>query len=67
MLGPPPLEDGVAVGRSRLEITTDVVVITRSPVPHWPQVVWTREKAAIIRFRSAVVDTSRHRRGTLSG
>jgi len=27
MLGPSPLEDGAAVGRSRLEIATDVVVI----------------------------------------
>jgi len=44
MLSPPPREDGVAVGRSRLEITTNVVVITRSPVPHWPQVVGPERK-----------------------
>jgi hypothetical protein len=44
MLSQSPLEDGAAVDRSRLEITTDMVAITRSSVPRWPQVVWTREK-----------------------
>jgi hypothetical protein len=50
MLGPYPLEDGATVGRSRLEIATDMVVIIRSSVPHWPQVVWSQEKVTLIRF-----------------
>jgi hypothetical protein len=44
MLSQYPLEDGAAVGEAGSKLTTNVVVITGSSVPRWPQVVWTRGK-----------------------